>query len=71
MNNLDIKIVEKLIKEYKSEKFQPVNFLRLEILNQIKEKKTITPELIEEIKKRINDKDREYFLKYGETLVKV
>lgn len=69
LNNLDIEIVEQLINEYNSEYFQPVNLLRLEILNRIKEKDTITPELIEEIKSRINTKDREYFLKYGEALV--
>lgn len=69
LNNLDIKIVEQLINEYNSEYFQPVNLLRFEILNRIKEKKIITPELIEEVKNRINIKDSEYFLKYGETLV--
>lgn len=70
LNNLDINIVDKLIAEYKSEKFQPVNFLRLEILNQIKEKKRITPELIEELKNKIIDKDTDFFSKCDENLIK-
>lgn len=69
LNNLDVNIVEELITEYYSEKFQPVNFLRLEVLNHLKEKRKITPELIEEIKQRITDKDTEYFSKYNKTLM--
>jgi len=49
--------------------FKPVNLLRLEILNKIKENITVTPELIEEIKNKIINKDTAYFSKYGESLV--
>lgn len=70
LNNLDIEVVEQLIKEYNSEHFQPVNFLRYVILNKIKERNTITPELVEEIKKKITDKDIEYFSKYDKILLK-
>src|SRR5665647_3000743 len=69
LNNLDIDIVEQLITNFTSEQFQPVNLLRLEILNKIKENNTITPELIEEIKNKITAKDEEYFSKYGKKLV--
>ncbi|AKB73969.1 hypothetical protein MSLAZ_0708 [Methanosarcina lacustris Z-7289] len=69
LNNLDIDVVEGLINNFTSEQFQPVNLLRLEILNKIKENIIITPELIEEIKNKIIAKDDAYFSKYGETLV--
>ena len=69
LNNLDIEIVKQLINDYASEHFKPVNLLRLEILNTIKENITLTPELIEEIKNKIIRKDKVYFSKYGESLV--
>src|SRR5659263_395058 len=69
LNGLDTGIVEQLIKDYSSEWFQPVNLLRLEILNIRKENITLTPELINEIKNKIIAKDKTYFLKYGEALV--
>ncbi|MGB9938555.1 AAA family ATPase [Methanosarcina sp.] len=69
LNNLDIETIERLINEYKSEDFKPVNFLRLEVLNKIKEKNTVTSELIEEIKKKIIVKDEEYFSKSSKNLV--
>ncbi|AKB35840.1 hypothetical protein MSSAC_1250 [Methanosarcina siciliae C2J] len=69
LNNLNVEIVERLINNFRSEWFQPVNLLRLEILNNIKENIRITPELIEEVKNKITTKDVEYFSKYDETLV--
>ena len=69
LNNLNTEIVEQLIKDFTSEQFQPVNLLRLEILNKIKENIVLTPESIEEIKNKIITKDTEYFSKYGGTLV--
>ena len=70
LNNLNTEIAEQLIRDFTSERFQPVNLLRLEILNKIKENiVSITPELIEEIKNKIITKDTEYFSKYGGTLV--
>ncbi len=69
LNNLDAEIVTKLIDIFKIEYFQPVNLLRFEILQHIKDKKRVTPELIEEIKDRIVVKDHVYFSKYGDALV--
>lgn len=69
LNSLDIGVIERLISNFRSEWFQPVNLLRLEILHKIKEKDMVNPELIEEIKDRITAKDKEYFSKYGEALV--
>jgi 5-methylcytosine-specific restriction enzyme B len=69
LNNLDIDIVEQLINNFESEHFQPVNLLRLEILKKMKEKNTITSELIEEIKNKIIVKDKAYFSEYSENFV--
>jgi len=70
LNNLDIDIIEELISNFNSGKFKPVNLLRLEILNKIKERKIITSELIKEIKNKIDIKDKAYFSKYGDALVR-
>jgi len=69
LNNLNTEIVEQLIKDFTSEQFQPVNLLRLEILNKIKENIILTPKSIEKIKNKIITKDAEYFSKYDRTLV--
>lgn len=69
LNTLDADTVSKLISNYESEYFQPVNLLRFEILQHIKENKIVTPELVEEIKDKIVAKDDIYFSKYGEALV--
>ena len=69
LNSLDTGIVEQLIESFDTGFFKPVNLLRLEILNTIKEKSAVTPELIEEIKNKIINKDEAYFSKYGESLV--
>lgn len=69
LNNLHIEFVEQLINNYDIRKFKPVNLLRLEILNKIKLKETVTPEIVEQIKDRIIAKDKVYFEKYGETVV--
>jgi 5-methylcytosine-specific restriction protein B len=69
LNNLDTGIVEQLIESFDTKLYKPVNLLRLEILNKIKENITVTPELIEEIKNKIINKDETYFSKYGESLV--
>ncbi|MDW7731948.1 MAG: AAA family ATPase [Methanolobus sp.] len=69
LNNLDAETVRKLIDIFEIEYFQPVNLLRFEILQYIKDKKIVTPELVEEIKGRIVAKDDVYFSKYGEALV--
>jgi len=69
LNNLDIEIINQLIKNYTSEQFKPVNLLRLEILNTLKENIALTPELIEDIENKIINKDKAYFSKYGESLV--
>lgn len=69
LNTLNTEIVEQLIESFDTGLFKPVNLLRLEILNKIKENITVTPELIEEIKNKIINKDTAYFSKYGESLV--
>ena len=69
LNNLDLGIVNQQITNYTSEQFKPVNLLRLEILNTVKEKIKVTPELIVKIENKIINKDGVYFSKYGESLV--
>lgn len=69
LNNLDLGIVNQQITNYTSEQFKPVNLLRLEILNTIKENIKVTSELIEKIENKIINKDNVYFSKYGESLV--
>lgn len=69
LNSLNGEIVEQLIESFDTGLFKPVNLLRLEILNTIKEKSTVTSELIDEIKNKIINKDIDYFSKYGEPLI--
>ena len=73
LNNKSENEINTLIKDFEFIKdfarFQPVNLLRFEILNLKKEGKIITKEILEEIKKRIVEKDEEYFSKYGENLI--
>ncbi|MCD4820932.1 MAG: EVE domain-containing protein [Methanococcoides sp.] len=69
LNDLDSEILDQLIGTFKLDKFQPVNLLRLEILYNIKNDNTVTPELIESIKNKIIAKEKDYFLKYGESVV--
>jgi 5-methylcytosine-specific restriction protein B len=69
LNTLDADTVNKLIDLFEIQYFQPVNLLRFEILQYIKNKKTVTPEVVEEIKEKIVTKDEVYFSKYGEALV--
>ncbi len=69
LNTLDADTISKLISNFEIEYFQPVNLLRFEILQHIKDKKIVTPELVEEIKDKIVAKDSGYFSKYGEALV--
>jgi 5-methylcytosine-specific restriction enzyme B len=68
LNSLKMDRVEKLIKEFTSERFQPVNFLRLDILNKLKKNSSITTDLIDEIKEKIISKDDKYFLNYSESI---
>jgi len=68
LNTLEPEIVENLINDFTSERFQPVNLLRLDILNKLKQKTSITTELIEEIKNKIITKEKTYFLEYGESI---
>ncbi|HJH30071.1 MAG TPA: EVE domain-containing protein [Methanosarcinaceae archaeon] len=69
LNTLNGEIVEQLIKSFDTGLFKPVNLLRLDILNNINENITVTPELIDEIKNKITNKDTDYFSKYSEPLV--
>lgn len=69
LNTLEVETVSKLIDIFKIEYFQPVNLLRFEILQHLNDKKTVTPEVVEEIKDKIVAKDEVYFSKYGEELV--
>ncbi|AKB85361.1 AAA family ATPase [Methanococcoides methylutens] len=69
LNDLDSEIVDQLINHYTRDRFQPVNLLRLEILNNIKYKNTVTTELIEFIKEKIIAKDTDYFSKYDESIL--
>ena len=69
INSLSPVLVKKLIEEFTPERFQPVNLLRLDILNKIQKKTIINSEIIEEIKTKIIEKDESYFQKYGETIV--
>jgi 5-methylcytosine-specific restriction enzyme B len=49
--------------------FQPVNLLRYDLLNMLKEGKNINSETVEKVKTKIIDRDETYFSKYGDTLV--
>lgn len=69
LNLISSEIIDKLINDFTSDKFQPVNLLRLDILNNLKNKNNINPSLIEKIKSEIVNKNENYFLKYGEILV--
>lgn len=69
INSLDDKLIDQLILDFTSDEFRPVNLLRLDVLNKIKEDQTITPEIIEQIKKKIIEKDESYFSKYSESLI--
>lgn len=55
--------------DFTSNRFQPVNLLRFDILHLIKDGKQISSETVEEIKTKIIEKDEEYFSKYGDILV--
>ena len=70
VNELNGDLIEELIIQYTSEKYQPVNLLRLTILKLIKEGRAITKELLFEIKDKIERKDIEYFSSYGENTIK-
>ena len=69
LNSLDQAVIGQLVKEFTSERFQPVNLLRLDILKKLQEGQTVTSESIEEIKNNITTKNKAYFDKYGEALV--
>jgi len=68
INTLSNDTVEQLLKEFAPVDFQPVNLLRLEILDNLKEGKSASPSLISEIQQRIINKDLQYFKKYGERI---
>jgi len=68
LNTLNNDRIEQLINEFASAQFQPVNLLRLEMLNQLKENIKLSSRLISEIKQRIVNRDKDYFSKYGEKL---
>ena len=55
--------------DFSATRFQPVNLLRYDILQLLKEGVLISSEIVENIKTRIIEKDEEYFSKYGEKLV--
>lgn len=76
LNNIQSTELDRLMGElefvktnFTSTYFQPVNLLRLDILQKIKDGVTINSELIEEIKNKIIKKDESYFIKYGDKLV--
>ena len=69
LNDLSPELLPQLIDDFTSEKFQPVNLLRLDILHNVKNRINVTSEVIEDIEQKIIDKDDTYFLKYGEAVV--
>jgi len=76
LNNLPAAEIDRMIADldfvktdFTTKYFQPVNLLRLEILQKIKEKTLLNSELIEEIKSKIVNKDEAYFSKYGDRLI--
>jgi len=76
LNNLQSSEVDRLIADlefvktdFTSTYFQPVNLLRLDILQKIKEGISMNVEIIEEIKTKILEKDESYFIKYGDNLL--
>jgi len=69
LNSLNTETIEQLTEDFTSDEFRPVNLLRLDLLNKIKEKIILTPEIVEEVKSKIIEKDKTYFSKYGESLV--
>ncbi len=70
LNTLSPDLVEQLIDDFTSEKFQPVNLLRFDILHKIKNHIPITPGVIEEIEQKIIERDEDYFSQYGDAVVK-
>lgn len=63
VNNLPQNIIEDIFEEYgdPENKFQPVNLLRAEIARQLLKGVTITEVIVDEIKERIRQKDKDYF----------
>lgn len=71
INRLDSDVVNKLIDYYNPvlKNFQPVNFLRLEILNLLKEGELIDNNLLDGCKEKIKKRDQAYFKKYGSDFI--
>lgn len=55
--------------DFSTTRFQPVNLLRFDILNLLKEGTHVSSETVENIKTKIIQKDKGYFSKYGDILV--
>ena len=73
LNALSKSEIETLINEFSSvrsdTRLQPVNLLRFDILNLLKEGTQVSSEAVENIKTKIIEKNEGYFSKYGDTLV--
>jgi hypothetical protein len=70
VNSLSPELINELINQYNTERFQPVNLLRLKVLNSIKTGAIISAKDIVEIKEKIYSKDVLYFREYNESLIK-
>jgi 5-methylcytosine-specific restriction protein B len=70
INALDASILQELLDTYQEvvNRFQPVNLLRFEVLNQRRNGIEITPEGIQEIKENIKSRNIQAFEKYGALL---
>ncbi|HPK04681.1 MAG TPA: AAA family ATPase [Bacteroidales bacterium] len=58
-----------VVTDFSETKFQPVNLLRFDILNLLKESVPVNSEVVKDIKNKIESKDEQYFAKYGERLL--
>lgn len=70
VNDIPKSDIDDLVKQYSRvvDNFRPVNLLRYDLLNHLKEGSKLSPIVYEDIKKKIRGKESTYFLKYGTTL---
>jgi MoxR-like ATPase len=70
VNDIPKSDIDDLVKQYSRvvDNFRPVNLLRYELLNQLKEGNKLSSSVYEDVKEKIRTKDSAYFLKYGTTL---
>ena len=70
VNDIPKSDIEGLVKQYSRvlDNFRPVNLLRYDLLNQLKEGNKLSSAVYEDIKEKIRGRDSAYFRKYGTTL---